>query len=141
MGATVHILANRADDVHRVAVWKAVRAACAIVRWRTLGCERREKLEGSAHDALNSFTAGNFPVRGVCEATNAFRAPLSHLYASQLVRQEPSRRGVVAPLILPNCTPISTSPLFGRFPRRDNSRTTPSNTTRLTSTIVPWWPA
>jgi hypothetical protein len=97
VGATVHILANRADDVHRVAVWKAVRAAYAIVRRRTLGCERREKLEGSAHDALNSFTAGNLAVRGVSEDTNAFRAPLSHLYASQLVRQRPSRRVVVAP--------------------------------------------
>jgi hypothetical protein len=61
VGATVHILANRADDVHRVAVWKAVRATYAIVRRRTLGCERREKLEGSAHDALNSFTAGIWP--------------------------------------------------------------------------------
>jgi hypothetical protein len=36
-------------------------------------------------------------VRGVSEDTNAFRAPLSHLYASQLVRQRPSRRVVVAP--------------------------------------------
>jgi hypothetical protein len=60
-----------------------MRAACAIVRRRTIGCERREKLEGSAHDDLNSFTAGT--------------APLSHLYGSQLVRQEPSRREVVAP--------------------------------------------
>jgi hypothetical protein len=61
VGATVHILANRADDVHHVAVWKAVHAACAMVRRRTIGCERREKLEGSAHDDLNSFTAGIWP--------------------------------------------------------------------------------